>query len=249
MGQNIFPGWLRNAGKRLRELPYVATIQRTGGSGIVARVRSERLTYLHTAKLAGLCSTLHRLRTQGIAGDLIEAGCALGGSSIVIATLRPPGTALRIFDVFGMIPPPTAEDPPDVIERYRTIVAGQSRGIGGDTYYGYIADLEDVVTRNLDRHVPAKQRAGITLVKGLLQDTLAVDAPVAFAHIDVDWYEPVRVSLERIVPRLVPGGSVVLDDYFDWGGCRKAADEYLSQAPMALHRETRFRNLILTRTD
>jgi asparagine synthase (glutamine-hydrolysing) len=54
-----------------------------------------------------------------------------------------------------------------------------------------------------------------------------IDQPVAFAHVDVDWYEPVSTCLERIFPRLVEGGSIILDDYHDWGGCRKAADEYL----------------------
>jgi asparagine synthase (glutamine-hydrolysing) len=26
---------------------------------------------------------------------------------------------------------------------------------------------------------------------------------------------------------LIVGGSVILDDYHDWGGCRKAADAFL----------------------
>ena len=53
------------------------------------------------------------------------------------------------------------------------------------------------------------------------------DEPVAIAHVDVDWYHPVMTSLRRIVPRLVAGGSVIIDDYHDWGGCRKATDEFL----------------------
>jgi hypothetical protein len=51
---------------------------------------------------------------------------------------------------------------------------------------------------------------------------------MALAHIDVDWYEPVHVSLERIEPRLSPGGALVIDDYEDWSGCRRAVDEYFS---------------------
>ncbi len=30
-----------------------------------------------------------------------------------------------------------------------------------------------------------------------------------------------------LFPRLVVGGSIILDDHLDWGGCRKAADEFL----------------------
>lgn len=67
----------------------------------------------------------------------------------------------------------------------------------------------------------------MSLVKGLVQETMKIDQPVAFAHIDVDWYDPVITCLERIFPNLVVGGSIILDDYHDWGGCRKATDEYL----------------------
>ena len=61
-----------------------------------------------------------------------------------------------------------------------------------------------------------------------MQETLQVDGPIAFAHIDVDWYDPVMVCLERITPKLSRGGSIVLDDYEDWSGCRKAADTYFA---------------------
>jgi hypothetical protein len=46
------------------------------------------------------------------------------------------------------------------------------------------------------------------------------------AHLDGDWYESTMTCLERIAPRLVPGGRIVLDDYDTWSGCRTAVDEY-----------------------
>lgn len=59
----------------------------------------------------------------------------------------------------------------------------------------------------------------IRLIRGLFQDTLQVDEPVSLAHIDVDWYEPVYVSLERIEPWVQVEGTLVVDDYLDWFGC------------------------------
>ena len=44
-------------------------------------------------------------------GIFVEAGCALGGSTIVIAHAKEQERPLRVYDVFDMIPPPTAEDP------------------------------------------------------------------------------------------------------------------------------------------
>jgi asparagine synthase (glutamine-hydrolysing) len=61
----------------------------------------------------------------------IEAGCALGGSAILLATVKNRRRPLHLFDVFGMIPAPTAEDTQEVHDRYRTIVEGKSSGIGG----------------------------------------------------------------------------------------------------------------------
>ena len=55
--------------------------------------------------------------------------------------------------------------------------------------------------------------------------------PVAFAHIDCDWYAPVRHCLAAIKHRVTPGGCIVLDDYMDYGGCRRAVKEFLETAP------------------
>jgi asparagine synthase (glutamine-hydrolysing) len=54
---------------------------------------------------------------------------------------------------------------------------------------------------------------------------------VAFAHIDCDWYDPVKYCLEALEHRLSPGGEIVLDDYHDYGGCQTATDEFLATRP------------------
>jgi asparagine synthase (glutamine-hydrolysing) len=132
-----------------------------------------------------------------------------------------------VYDVFGMIPPPTKDDTQDVHDRYRIIVEGRASGIEQDKYYGYEENLYETVCSNLRSFGIDCEERNVSLIKGLLQDTMQVDQIVAAAHVDVDWYEPVKTCLERIWPSLSLGGSVILDDYHDWGGCRKAADEYL----------------------
>jgi asparagine synthase (glutamine-hydrolysing) len=126
-----------------------------------------------------------------------------------------------------MIPPPTKDDTKDVHERYKQIVAGKALGLRGNTYYGYQDNLQDLVQANLERFGIDCQEQRVALIKGLVQDTMQIEQPVAFAHVDVDWYEPVLTCLQRVFPHLVIGGSIILDDYHDWGGCRKATDEYL----------------------
>lgn len=194
---------------------------------LIERIRAAKLTYLSDRKLASLVDTCHQIEANNVQGDFIEAGCALGGSAILIASIKGTTRPFSIYDVFGMIPAPTQEDTQDVHERYRVIVEGKSVGIDGNPYYGYEADLYEVVQDNLKRFDVDVTAHNVTLIKGLLQETLQPVDSIAFAHIDVDWYDPVKVCLERIFPRLSVGGSIVLDDYHDWGGCRKATDEYL----------------------
>jgi hypothetical protein len=136
---------------------------------------------------------------------------------------------MKVYDVFGMIPEPSEEDGEDIHRRYEKIKAGESKGVGGETYYGYRDDLYTEVTESFARHGVEVGAHNVDLVQGLFQDTIDLgDQPVAFAHLDGDWYESTIVCLERIAPLLVPGGRIVLDDYYHWSGCRKAVDEYFA---------------------
>jgi len=128
-----------------------------------------------------------------------------------------------------MIPPPSIEDSQDVHDRYQIIVEGKSKGIDNDKYYGYVENLYELVQSNFSSFGINCDEQTILLIKGLIQETMTINQPVAFAHVDVDWYEPVMTCLTRVFPLLIVGGSIILDDYHDWGGCRKATDEFLER--------------------
>jgi O-methyltransferase len=68
---------------------------------------------------------------------------------------------------------------------------------------------------------------------GLYEETLPKQpaTTIAFAHVDCDWYEPVTLFLKYVAPRLSPGGIIILDDYNDWPGCKKASDEFCARHP------------------
>ena len=73
----------------------------------------------------------------------------------------------------------------------------------------------------------------VRLVPGLFEDTVPqhVAAPVAFAHVDCDWYDPVRLCLATLDRHLSPGGLLIVDDYSDYEGCRRAVDGFLAAHP------------------
>ena len=54
---------------------------------------------------------------------------------------------------------------------------------------------------------------------------------MALAHVDGDWYDSTTACLSRLAPRIVPGGRIVVDDYFAWSGCRTAVDEFVAGHP------------------
>ena len=195
---------------------------------LVAKVRAAKLTYLDPSALTDLAEAVRLVEKHNVPGDILELGCALGGSSIVLAHARGDATRpVRLYDVFGLIPPPSERDGPDVQQRYADIVQGRSRGIDGDTYYGYQDDLKTVVSNNLRRF--GVERDSVELVKGLFDETLWPRGPIALAHIDCDWYASVTTCLWRIDRWLSAGGIMVIDDYDAWSGCRLAVDRFLSE--------------------
>ena len=216
---------LREA-RRLSSVPAEALPEAVNAT--IGAVTAEGLTYLKAGMLRDLADVVVRLERDGVAGLLVEAGTARGGSAIVIAAAKSAERPMKVYDVFGMIPPPTEQDGADVHRRYARIAAGEARGPGGDTYYGYRDDLYQEVTDAFARHDVAVADHNVELVQGLFEDTIRLDEPVAFAHLDGDWYESTMTCLTRIAPLVVPGGRIVLDDYYTWSGCRRAVDEYFS---------------------
>jgi asparagine synthase (glutamine-hydrolysing) len=200
-------------------------------ASVIAGVVHERLTYLKGPALRDIAAAVAELEQHGRDGAIVECGTALGGSAIVIAAAKRRDREMKIYDLFGMIPAPTDADGDDVMNRYATIVKGESQGIGGDVYYGYRDDLIGEVTASFERYGLGLGDNDIELVQGDFADTLQVDFPVALAHLDGDWYESTKVCLERIVPQLVAGGRLIIDDYKAWHGCRKAVDEYFADRP------------------
>lgn len=220
---------MAHIGRRIAEWVDTRRLSRTA-----RQVRAERLTYLSPRKLLRIESALADVRRREVPGDLVEFGVALGGSAVLLARQARDGHRFFGLDVFGMIPPPDSErDDVKSRERYRVIAGRAASGIGGDVYYGYREDLHAEVAGRLARFGAPVDGVRVRLVKGLFQETLpSLDLErIAFAHVDCDWYEPVRYCLAELAKRLSTNGLIVIDDYHDYAGCRAAVDEFLAAHP------------------
>ena len=72
----------------------------------------------------------------------------------------------------------------------------------------------------------------VELIKGDICETVPQyvaenpELKISLLHVDVELYEPTKVILEELFPKVVNGGVVILDDYATFGGETKATDEY-----------------------
>ncbi len=89
------------------------------------------------------CRSRHRSLTasgtryespRGVPGSIVDAGTPLTTADppSLLGFVSQAWLRMRLFDVFGVIPPPGTDDGPEIHERYAEIVDGRSQGIGGD---------------------------------------------------------------------------------------------------------------------
>ncbi|MEW5851346.1 MAG: TylF/MycF/NovP-related O-methyltransferase [Myxococcota bacterium] len=146
-------------------------------------------------------------------GDVIECGVWLGGSAIVMGQLLKRwgvNKRLVLLDSFKAMP-------------------GPNRDV--DKFYGvgWLAADENV-TRGI-LHL-AGVGDMVEIIPGWFRDTLPGlrHRQFCLAHLDADMYEGTRTCFEEVVPRLSPGGAVVVDDCFDarWTAGRAVVERMMS---------------------
>ncbi len=167
------------------------------------------------------CYVLWRTLLQGLAldGELLECGVFRGGTALLEATtVREAGAErpLHLVDSFAGMPETTTG-----VDRFKE----------GD----FATTSAEDVRRALAPFPFAKVHEGY--IPEILEE--AGIGRLAWAYIDVNIYEAVRDSLEFIYPRLLPGGSIVLDDYGfpSCPGVRRAMDEFFAdrrEVPLCL---------------
>ena len=188
--------------------------------------RVEPRTMTDYGKLFGLVEATRYVARHGIAGDIVECGVWRGGSMQAVAlALMEQGVTdrqLHLFDTFEGMPPPTAED-----RRGATTAEELLATHDKEHRVWAIAGLDDVQAGMSETGYPQGQ---IHYHQGLVEDTVPSRAPreIALLRLDTDWYASTRHELEHLYDRLTPGGVLIIDDYGDWDGARKATDEFLT---------------------
>lgn len=174
------------------------------------------------------------IENDGVEGAFVECGVFKGGCAAVMGYVaRRGGTDRRtwLFDSFEGLPEPTAEDGQQAVDYSRSRSTGRLETV--DRCVGPM----DVVKEVLFDKLRLDQRR-IVIRKGWFQDTLpgarGEIGPIAILRLDGDWYESTKTCLDNLYDNVVPGGYVILDDYYCWEGCKKALDEFVAARGLAV---------------
>jgi hypothetical protein len=142
--------------------------------------------------------------TRELQGDVAECGVFKGGISLMIAKqLCGSEDTLWAFDSFAGLP--------------------ADRSAQETCYYvaGALSSSQEAFQRLLATHQVENK---VVVVPGWFSDTLDRELPpLRLVHVDCDVYSSVKCCLDHLYDRLVPGGIMVIDDFFDLGGGAETA--------------------------
>ena len=177
-------------------------------------------TMVGEGRLLSLFTLAKQVCQEDLPGHFVECGVAAGGSSALLATIisrqskRP--RQLFSFDSFEGMPTPSDQD------TYRGQRA-EATGWGTGTCAAPVESLREVCRK-------LGVEALVEPVRGFFDQTLPVNrkriGPIAFLHVDGDWYESTQQILGNLYDQVVPGGRIQIDDYGHWEGCRRAVEEF-----------------------
>lgn len=160
-----------------------------------------------------------RIVSDGVQGDLIEAGVWRGGAIILMAAL------LRAYGVTD-----------------RTVIAADSfSGIPQSTRFAHdqVNKWRDRWEAGFDDVEQAIARFGlrddrVELLRGLFADTLPTlcDRRLSMIRLDADSFDSTDTALTHLYPRLSRGGVTIIDDWH-LIGCRIAVDDFRRRHKLA----------------
>lgn len=207
----------------------------------------EKLIYTQVCDIAiaspelvvGLVRAAQYVLRAKIPGAFVESGTFRGGSSMaVMLALLAQNVSDRdfyLYDTFTGFPLP---DEVDLYYDGRSAIEEWEEKKQSDGQSGWlVSTLEQTRANVLSTGYPEQR---ITLVKGMVEDTIPAVAPeqIAFLRLDTDFYVSTRHELDHLYDRIAPGGVLIIDDYGAFQGARKAVDEFFEnfEHPPFLHR-------------
>lgn len=155
-----------------------------------------------------------------IQGCVVECGTWRGGMIGGIAKLLGPDRRYFLFDSYEGLPVPTKQDGKKAFE--------WQNDKNAPGYY-------DNCSAEMGFAEEAMKLSGVVdykITKGWFNESLPQfdkNNSIAILRLDGDWYESTMQCLENLYDLVVPGGIIIIDDYYYWEGCTRAVHDYMSK--------------------
>lgn len=166
-----------------------------------------------------------------VPGAIVECGVFKGASLARFAVFRElfgPAYSKKLiaFDTFGDFPETAFE--PDWAIRDRFVQSAGSQSISVEQMQRVLQhkrcdEFVELIAGDICNTVPKYGEENPALKISLL-------------NLDTDIYEPARVILEHLYPRLESGGVLILDDYGVFPGETKAVDDYFASSGVKIRK-------------
>ncbi|KIG17350.1 Macrocin-O-methyltransferase [Enhygromyxa salina] len=172
-----------------------------------------------------------RVLRAGVPGDFVDVGVWKGGSSMImkfINDLLGGGRRLLCLDIYDTMDLRVLDEADPIDDRV-IVSALELARVHFDTE-GVRTSISEI-RQNFGE-------LGVSLddVEFLRGNLISPEFPfdrvqsIALMRIDCDFYTATKNTLERLYPKISPGGTIIFDDYYLEGfGERRAADEFRAQ--------------------
>ncbi len=190
-------------------------------------------------RMYALYKSVRYIVESGVEGDFVECGVWRGGSVMMIAyallCANGSNRNLYLYDTYEGMSRPTDADVDSSTHlpaepRWKT----ESQAQGSSWAFASLSEVQ----QNVYSTGYPKER--LIFVKGPAEETIPGTRPekIALLRLDTDWYASTKHELVQLYPRLTTGGVLIIDDYGQWLGAKKAVDEYFASlaSPILLTR-------------
>ena len=152
-------------------------------------------------------------------GAIVECGTWKGGMAAALVEIGGPHRAYYFFDSFEGLPTAEAIDGKSA----KDYQANTKDPEYFDNCRASIDDLKSALSLVTDR------TDHIRIIPGFFEDSFKEFKPpqIAILRLDGDWYSSTMICLQKFWDHVLPGGLVLIDDYYMWDGCARAVHEFL----------------------
>jgi O-methyltransferase len=186
-------------------------------------------TFCSYKRLKNIWMLAEMIEKNKTKGAFVECGVWKGGCAAIMVYIAQKYNSKRkiyLFDSFEGLPEPTQKDGKRAIFYSNGKSQGKLKSI--KKAIGKLAEVQHILFSTLKL-----KRKYVYFYKGWFQFTIPKYKnkvrQIAILRLDADWYESTKTCLNEFYNQVIPGGFVILDDYENWPGSKRALDEFFKK--------------------